>query len=402
MLPPRKRKKGYEGDVVLGGVKVEPGQQKDIRLKISETYTGDSIAVPVRVIRGMEPGPRVFVTAGVHGDEVNGVGIVHDLMFGEPLVLTRGTLVLVPVVNVFGFESHERYLPDRRDLNRSFPGSASGSLASRVASTIMNEIILPSDYGLDLHTAAFQRTNFPNVRGDTSNKEVKRLAYAFGCSLIVEGSGPDGSLRREACKAGVPTIILEAGEPWKLEPSVLEIGLRGIRNVLKELDMLPGEPVMPVVQLRIVRSEWLRAEVGGILRFHAAPGQIVDRGQPIATNFDLLGNHQSTLRSPVDGIILGLTTMPAAKPGEPVCHIAIPEDRFGSVRKQLAELPGRALHLRASRDLATSIAITDPTLLAPTAPDVTPLDDEDQDAPPLIEIKIPRKTPGTSAGNNPR
>ena len=377
--------------MIIGGVRVEPGEQKDIRVKISETYTGDTIAMPVRVIRGKLPGPRVFVTAGVHGDEVNGVGIVHDLMFGEPLGLTRGTLVLVPVVNVFGFENHERYLPDRRDLNRSFPGSSTGSLASRVAATIMKEIVRPSDYGLDLHTAAFQRTNFPNVRADTSIREVKRLAYAFGCSLVVEGSGPDGSLRKEACKAGVPTIILEAGEPWKLEPSVLEIGLRGIRNVLMELDMLPGEPEIPILQVRITRSEWLRAEVGGILRFHAAPGEIVDAGQPIATNFDLLGNNLKTLKSPVSGIILGLTTMPAVKPGEPVCHIAIPDDRFGTLRKNLAELPGRRLHLRASRDLATSIAITDPALMEPNAPDLLPLDSviEGANEPPLIEIKLP-------------
>jgi predicted deacylase len=385
------KKRGSE-DVVIGGIRVGLGEQRDIRLKISETYTGDTIAVPVRVIRGKLPGPRVFVTAGVHGDEVNGVGIVHDLMFGEPITLLRGTLVLVPVVNVFGFENHERYLPDRRDLNRSFPGNASGSLASRVAHTIMKEIIRPSDYGLDLHTAAFQRTNFPNVRADTSLREVKRIAYAFGCSLVVEGSGPDGSLRKEACKAGVPTVILEAGEPWKLEPSVLEIGLRGIRNVLKDLEMIPGEPIIPVLQVRIPRSEWLRAEVGGILRFHVAPGEVVSRGQPIATNFDLLGTNQNTLKSPADGIILGLTTMPAVKPGEPICHIAIPEDPFGTLRKNLAELPGRTLHLRASRDLATSIAITDPSLMSP---DLTPMDDALEDVPPVINIKVPGKKKDT-------
>jgi hypothetical protein len=346
--------------IVIGDQEIGLGESRDLRLKISETYTGDEIALPVRIYRGSEPGPRVFVTAGVHGDEVNGIGIVHDLMFTDPLTIERGTLILVPVVNVFGFETHERYLPDRRDLNRAFPGTDTGSLAGRIAHVVMEEIIRGSDYGIDLHSAAFQRTNFPNVRGDMKYAGVRRLAKAFGCPLTVAGKGPDGSLRSEACRAGVPTIILEAGEPWKIEPSVLEIGTRGVRNVLKELGMTSGRPVWPKLQINIRKTEWVRAEVGGILRFHVGPGDLVEKDQPLATNYTVLGQQQNVLISPANGILLGMTTMPAVKPGEPVGHIAVPRRKFETLRRQMEELARSRFHRTAARDLATNIAVSEP------------------------------------------
>ena len=153
----------------IGGQAVAPGEEKDIRLEVSETYTGDKICIPIRVIHSKEPGPSILITAAIHGDEINGTGIIHDFLFSKPINLRRGTLIFVPVVNVFGFESHERYLPDRRDLNRSFPGTAKGSLASRIADKLMTELVDRCDYCIDLHTAAIQRTNYPNVRADLNN-----------------------------------------------------------------------------------------------------------------------------------------------------------------------------------------------------------------------------------------
>lgn len=343
----------------IGSAFIEPGRNQDLRLKISETYTGDEIFLPIRVIRSEAPGPTVFVTAAVHGDEINGTGIVHDLLYDEDFRLQAGTLILIPVVNVFGFENHDRYLPDRRDLNRVFPGSETGSLASRMANTLMQEVLLKCDFGIDLHSAAFQRVNYPNIRADLRNPKVRKLARSFGCALVVDGKGPDGSLRREACRAGVPTIILEAGEPSKIEPTVLEIGVRGIKNVLRTYGMLNGRYDHPPYSTIVSKTTWLRAEVGGMLRFHVSPGDLVDAGQPVASNYSIMGERQNTLRAPADGIVLSLVTMPAVKPGEPVCHLALPSKKLSTIRKALEKASRRGLYSRLGRDLATSMVTSE-------------------------------------------
>ena len=341
----------------IGGQKIGPGESQDIRLPISETYLGDEAYVPLRVIRAKEEGPAVFVTAAIHGDEINGTGIVHDFLFGDPVELTKGTLILAPIVNVFGFEAHERYLPDRRDLNRSFPGTANGSLASRIAHTLITEIADQCDYGLDLHTAAFQRTNYPNVRADLSDLNVRNLANAFGCALVIDGKGPVGSFRRECTKRGCPTIILEAGEPWKIEPGILQIGVQGIRNVLISLGMMQGTIQQPPYQALIRKTTWIRATVGGILKFHVSPGQFVEEGQGIATNYSVFGKAQNTLRSKNNGIVIGMLTMPAVKPGEPVCNIGLIPPRL--IKRYQSELNKSKAdpHRQVVYNLATNMEI---------------------------------------------
>ncbi len=291
--------------------------------------------MPMRVISGKSPGPVLFVCAGIHGDELNGTGIILEYMLRANLQLKRGTLIMAPVINIFGFETNQRYLPDRRDLNRSFPGSKEGSLAQRIANTVMNEIVHKSDYGIDLHSATAQRINYPNIRGDLSLPKVKSLAKAFGCELVVDGKGPVGSLRREACKSGCPTIILEAGEPWKIEANVLKIGCRGINNILAHLKMIDDPMIPPPYQAEIYQTIWVRAQVGGIMYIHVAPGDIVKKGDLIATNFSIMGAEQNIIRSPVEGVILGMTTMPTVKPGEPICHIAIPKQKIATIKRAL-------------------------------------------------------------------
>lgn len=341
----------------IGGVSIRPGETKDIRLDLSETYTGDKIRMPVRVIRAKKPGPRIFVTAAIHGDEINGTGIIHDFLFGEACDIQKGALILVPVVNVLGFESNERYLPDRRDLNRSFPGSPKGSMAARIAHKLITEITEKCDYGIDLHSAAFQRTNYPNVRADLSKPEIRKLASSFGCALVIDGKGPLGSFRRECARKGVPTIILEAGEPWKIEPSVLQIGVQGIRNVLIHLGMLKGDVTPPPYQAIIRKTQWLRATVGGILKFHVSPGEFISEGQAIATNYSILGAEQNVITSPTCGIAIGMTTMPAVKPGEPVIHLAsISPKQLTRYKRQLGKLKADPYN-QAHRDLATNVDV---------------------------------------------
>ena len=366
MTAPKRKTFSFDGSVVRAG------EMADLKLQVSERYTGDPITLPVRVIRARRPGPAVFVTAAIHGDELNGVGVVHELMSDDTLRLKAGTLILVPVVNILGFENQLRYMPDRRDLNRSFPGSNAGSLTGRVARTVFDTLVKRCDYGIDLHTAAAGRTNFPNVRGDLGVPEVRRIAKAFGCELMVHGKGPDGAFRREAVRAGCATIILEAGEPLKIEPGCLEVGLRGVRNVLIELGMLDGTPRRPAYQTRIDKSVWVRANVGGLVRFHVAPGEVVAAGQPIATNASVIGRERDVLTAPVAGVVLGMTTLPMAKPGEPICHLAVLKPgTLKKIARTVDNLKAASLGQRVRNDLATNIAVSERE--AEPAPDAADL-----------------------------
>jgi uncharacterized protein len=307
---------------VWGSRLVTPGQELDLEVPISESYCGRHVSFPVHVKRGPLPGPAIFLTAAVHGDELNGTAAIRSLIGDPELHLLRGTLIMVPVINVLGFETHSRYLPDRRDLNRCFPGSANGSQASRLARVVFEEIVGRSDFGIDLHTAAIRRTNHPNVRGDLSNPQIRVLADSFGCEILVDEPGPEGAFRRAATDAGCPTIILEAGEIWKMEPNVVQVATRGIKNVLRSFQMIEGTPSRPPIQHRVTKTQWIRANHAGFLEFHVVPGSVVRKDQPLATSTTLLGRRPVTILAPGDGIILGLTTLPVTAPGEPVCHLA--------------------------------------------------------------------------------
>ncbi len=356
----RKKKRRID---LWGRKKVLPGERLFLRLQAGESFTGVSIRLPLMVWRGQEPGPVLGITAAVHGDEINGTGAIRRLIEDPPFELKRGALILVPVVNIMGFERHSRYTPDRRDLNRTFPGSKKGSLTGRLAHLIMNEVIRRCDYLVDLHTAAVRRTNFPNVRADMDNPGCERLANAFGAEVIVNNTGPDGSLRREACRAGCPTIILEAGEVWKVEPSVQDMTLRGISHVMAELDMIDmsddSRPETSPHQMIVHSSSWVRAGNGGFLKFHVGPGETVQKNQPLATNTGLLGEEHETIVSPHHGIVLGMTTMPAVSPGDPILHIALPDTskQFRSLEKSVDKMEDDALENQVRDHLATNITV---------------------------------------------
>lgn len=329
----------------------------DGALAVTQSYSGADVSIPLRVIRGKEPGPVVLITAAIHGDELNGTGIIRELLIDCPFELRAGTLILVPVMNILGYERNARYMPDRRDLNRSFPGAAEGSLTSRVAYRLFEELVRKADFLVDFHTAAAGRTNFPNVRADLSIPGAARIARAFGCPLVVDHKGAKGSVRLAAGEAGCAAMILEAGEVWKVEPTVVEVGLRGIRNVLIELDMVDGKRVRPAYQARVDRSTWLRSNSGGLLRFHVAPGDVVTEGQPVAACTSLLGEQRGLIIAPMDGVVIGLTTLPSVKPGDPVCHLAVPHRGIEPILKALGRASEESLHERLHRDLATNVAV---------------------------------------------
>lgn len=336
-----------------------PGQRAWHELVISESVSGRDIIIPVFVWKGQQPGPIVGVTAAVHGDEINGTGTIRSIITSSPFELLAGTLVMVPVVNLLGFERHSRYLPDRRDLNRSFPGSPTGSLASRLAHSFFTQVSKHCDYGIDLHTAAVRRTNFPNVRADLSNPKLRDFSRAFGTELIIDSPGPKGSLRRAATEAGCPTIILEAGEVWKVESAVVEYAVRGIENCLRHLGMVEGKPTRPAYRLETDTATWVRATAGGFLEFHVAPGEILHEGEPIATSWDLGGAEVETLRAPRDGIVLGMTTIPSVAPGDPVVHLTYPKKgSLGRIERAIDRLEDDSLHERTRGDLSRSFVVT--------------------------------------------
>jgi len=228
----------------FGGHLVAPGERAEVKLNVIESYTAEPVAVPITVVRGA-PGPALFVTATVHGDELNGVGVLRALLDDTDWRALQGTLIAVPVANVPGFLAQDRRMPDRRDLNRTFPGNRRGSLTSRLAEMLFREVIRKSHFGIDLHTAGRERTNYPHVRADLASPQVAALARWFGCALVVAGRGPERSLRRAAVKAGVPTIVYEAGSPLRFERPLIEIGVAGVLNVLSGLGMLAGSPGEP-------------------------------------------------------------------------------------------------------------------------------------------------------------
>jgi predicted deacylase len=337
--------------------RIAPGESRDVRLAVSESYSGLNMRIPIHIRRAKEDGPVVFVTAALHGDEINGTGAIRQLIQDDEFELIAGAVILIPVLNLLAFDRHSRYLPDRRDLNRCFPGSPSGSLASRMAHTLFNEIVSRCDYGIDLHTAAVRRTNYPNVRADLSSLAIQRLAMAFGSEIIINGKGPHGAFRREACAAGCPSIIMEGGEVWKVEPGIVESAARGVRNVLRELGMLAGPPECPHYQVVIDKTKWVRAERGGFLQFHVKPGEIVEQDQPLATNTTLLGHERSVLHAPFDGVVVGMTTLPAVSPGEPVCHLGkLPNETKPCLLRRLRSEEG-GLQERVSQHLASNVLV---------------------------------------------
>lgn len=331
------------------------GETKDLYLKISETYTGTPIQIPLRIYRAKKPGPCLFVTGAIHGDELTGVGILREIM-SKPLNLVKGTLICIPVVNIFGFENHSRYLPDRRDLNRCFPGNDSGNLGSRLSHYFFEEIVTRCDYGIDLHSAAAQRTNFPQIRADFKIPKIKELAFAFGCELVVNKKGHINSLREAASQIGCPTLLYEAGETLKFEPGVVDLGIRGVKNILKYLGMLDDAPIMPLYQTAVHKSNWIRPDKGGLLRFSIRPGDLVSKGDVIATCETLFFQDSEVIKAPFDGIVLGMTTLPAVKPGQPICHLAIPEIPLETIRHKIKKEPD-TLHRKVQTQLATNIKL---------------------------------------------
>jgi predicted deacylase len=321
----------------ISGIQVAPGETREIYLKVSESFLANTIQIPVTVIRGSKPGPTAFVIAAVHGDEINGVDIVRRLIFDIDHENLSGTLIAVPVVNIPGFLTQTRYLPYHRDLNRFFPGKRKGNNAERFAERIFNEIIVKCDFGIDLHTAADGRLNLPHVRGDMGHPRARKLARAFGATVLVDQKGTRGTLRREATEAGVPTILFEAGETGRFSNKISLIGLKGVLNVLSEMKMWPAhKQERPPFQIIVKSSDWVRTDKGGILDLSTRPGDLVYKGDLMGTILNPFGKTVTQIRAPETGIVIGVTTAPLSIPGTGIAHIAKLKKTLSLVERSIA------------------------------------------------------------------
>ena len=319
--------------LTIGGRPIRRGTVKQIFLKVSEYYTATPVNVPVTVIRGHERGPAVFLTAAIHGDELNGVEVVRRVMTSLTPDQLRGTLICVPVANRVGFLAHTRYLPGRRDLNRYFPGDPEGNAAARTAHLLFSEIVGHAKYGVDLHTASVGRTNLPHIRADMSNGKVRRIASAFGTEIVVDIPGSPHTLRAAATRSGVPTIIFEAGETFRFQRNMVARGVAGVRNVLAALSMIAEPAKEARFQVIIKVSEWMRSVRGGIADILVRPGEIIYAGDEIAVITNPFGREVSSVRSHLTGLIIGITTVPMVNPGDAICHVAKLEKTLATVER---------------------------------------------------------------------
>ena len=310
--------------LVIGGQSIALGETKKIELKMPPLYTATNMSIPVYVKRGKRPGPIMFVSAAIHGDELNGIEIVGRLIRSKAIQRLRGTLIAVPMVNVYGVLNQSRYLPDRRDLNRSFPGSKKGSLAGRLANLFFNEIVQKCDIGIDLHTGAIHRSNLPQIRADLDDPAVLEMAKAFGVPVLLNAELRDGSLREAASGVGVKILLYEAGQALRYDEFSIRAGLRGIINTMRHLGMLNKSRAKGhnIAQFIARQSGWIRATESGFVTHIAQLGDHVNKGDKLATIADPFGSYLTSIESPAEGVVVGKQNIPLIQEGEAVYHIA--------------------------------------------------------------------------------
>lgn len=316
------------GPLRIGNVEIAAGERTTVQLPLARLYTYADIHMPVHVIRGKRAGPMLFVCAAVHGDELNGVEIIRRLLGLKLLNRLRGTLIAVPVVNVYGFTNRTRYLPDRRDLNRSFPGSTRGSLASQLAKLFMAEVAAHCTYGIDLHTGSNHRANLPQIRACLDDVETARLAKVFGAPVILDANLRDGSLREAAHARGIATLLYEAGEALRFEESAIRVGLRGVLNVMRAIGQLPTRKTgdLALEPLIAHSTKWVRAPKSGMIHSSILLGTQIRKGERLCIVSDPSGENAESVLSPTSGVVIGQLNLPLVHRGDALFHIA----RFGN------------------------------------------------------------------------
>lgn len=304
--------------------KIEAGTTERVELPVARLPTGTSLSLPISVCHGLKSGPVLWLNAAIHGDELNGIAIVRNVLESIDCATLRGTVIAAPVVNIFGLLNSSRYLPDRRDLNRSFPGSKRGSLAAQLAHLFTTEVVDRCDVGIDLHTGSKGRTNLPQLRCDLEDPRTRAYAMAFATPAILHAKGRDGSLRAAARARGKPVLVYEAGEANRFDPRSIEIGTSGVLRVMHHLGMLPeAQPKPEYVPKISTESRWERARSGGFCQLHVALGENVNKGQTVAKVFRALEKKEITIRAQSSGFVVGHVVEALVNRGDALVHIAL-------------------------------------------------------------------------------
>jgi len=317
------RKPPPRDPITIGGTTVAPGTMQRIQIPVANLPTQTPINLPVSVVHGRRPGHTLWLSAAIHGDELNGLEIISRVLDRLDPKRLRGTVIAVPIVNVFGFLQQQRYLPDRRDLNRSFPGTAQGSLAARLAHLFITEIVDKSTHGLDLHTASNHRTNLPQTRADLTDPETRNMAELFGAPVMIHGEAPQGSLRWAVARRGKPIVVFEAGEPQRYNDEAVRVGVRGVMRVIRGLDMLrQSKPMRTLTVREAEHTKWVRARRSGMLKLLVKLGDTVTAKQSLGTINDAFGGNHATITSPSAGHVIGHTNNPLVNQGDAIIHLA--------------------------------------------------------------------------------
>ena len=307
----------------LGNSTIPPGSRAVVDIPFGKLYTHTELNIGAHVIHGSKEGPVLLVAAALHGDEINGVEICRRLLKLPRLNQLKGTLLVVPIVNTYGFVQQSRYLPDRRDLNRSFPGSEKGSLGSRMAFQFTDKILQKCTHAVDLHTGAIHRSNLPQVRASAKDKVALRMAEVFNAPVIIKAASRDGTMRGTANSLGIPILLYEAGEALRFDEQSINIGVRGILNVMTDLGMLRPTRRKPATKsLFSKKSSWVRAEHDGIARYYVGLGQIVKTGDTLAHIYSPYSDFEVAVSATFDGIVIGRNNLPLVNEGEALFHVA--------------------------------------------------------------------------------
>ena len=315
---------------VINGTNVGLGENLSTELFVASQYDYTPLSIPVRVIRGKKYGPVLFVSAAIHGDEINGVEIIRRLLQSPQIRRIRGTLIAIPIVNVFGFNNGSRYLPDRRDLNRSFPGSENGSLASQMANLFVEEIVKKCTHGIDLHTGAIHRTNYPQIRADLSDEKTSAFAKAFDATVTINSRLRDGSLRDVAGEMKVPTLLFEGGEALRFDEYTIKTALHGIISAMRNIEMLPAKSSKAAAdgstnsKQRFVAdsTHWVRAPRSGVLRILKKLGSFVEKDTIVGKISNPFGEESEDVVATYDGVIIGNNNLPLVNRGDALFHVA--------------------------------------------------------------------------------
>lgn len=327
--------------VEVAGISVPAGRRVTVELPIARLPTLTQLSMPLVVTHGARPGPTMWLSAVIHGDELNGLEIIRQVLAAVPVRALSGTLIAAPTVNVFGMLNESRYLPDRRDLNRHFPGSPHGSLAARLADLFMTEVVARADVGIDLHTGSDHRFNLPQVRSILDDPRNLALAEAFAAPVTIHSPLRDGSLRAACARRGLPVLIYEGGEADRFNETAITAGTSGVLRVLAHLEMVDPERVAVPPRTRrtriVRRTSWIRARRSGILRAGVRAGQEVERGETLGVISDAAGGARAVVRAPFSGIVIGHTQHPLVHKGDALVHLADPDPAArGSAARSLS------------------------------------------------------------------